>query len=115
MIKSRNSVIINIVSLSQSTMNNATDKPDDSDSLLRELIENWDEISSQMMSDQLPTTSFAMSAVDDFQALLAQSTVKLEKILRKKQKSAGGFKTQFYRCGTKSTLENLQHRLGAST
>ena len=69
---------------------NINDDPDDFDTMLKEFVDEWETISSQMMSDQLPTTSFAMSAVGDFQELLVASTGKMEKILGKKRKLPGG-------------------------
>ena len=69
-------------------MPDTNEQSDDFDDMLRELKDNWDLISSQLMSDQLPTTSFAMSSLDDFQSLLAESTGKMERLLHKKQKTA---------------------------
>ena len=93
-------------------MPDTNEQSDDFDDMLRELKDNWDLISSQLMSDQLPTTSFAMSSLDDFQALLAESTGKMERLLHEKQKTAVGLQNTILPMRDKLYFRELATSIG---
>ena len=74
--------------------------------------ENWEQMTSQLFSAELPSFAFLISTIDDLQLLLEDSIDEVEKLGRDKNRSPGGLLNTMIPMRGKEYLSAFTRSLG---